>query len=134
MFCVTLVNVLITLLLPVRGHPKSRFMEPSNRVYHPDRLHRYWVLVRIFHTISYGLPSNLLLFTHSIEIVLHSNLACRLVVGIREAGKSSVHRSDAFELSDIPDDTVVFARVNRRVPSDESSWVDVEAHWGSSQP
>ena len=74
-------------------------------------------------------------FAYSIEIVLHSNLACRLVVGIREAGKSSVQRTDAFELSDMPtDDTVVFARVNRRVPSDESSWVDLEAHGGLSQP
>jgi len=95
MFCVTLANVLVTLLLPI------------------DFI---------------GIGSCL-------EIVLHSNLACRLVVGIREAGKSSVHRSDAFELSDIPnDDTVVFARVNRRIPSDESSWVDVEAHGRSSQP
>jgi hypothetical protein len=64
----------------------------------------------------------------SIEIVIHSNLACRLMVGLREAAHSSGPRSEVFELSGLPDsdDTVVFASTIRRRLSGESSWVDLE--------
>ena len=77
-------------------------------------------------------PTN---FAHSLEIVLHSNLACRLVVGLREAGRSPQLTSDAFELSELTnDDTVVFAHGRRR---SESSWMRVELEQpqaGPSQP
>ena len=73
--------------------------------------------------------------SHSIEIVLHSNLACRLVVGLREAGRSPQLTSDAFELSELTnDDTVVFAHGRRR---SENSWMHVELEQpqaGPSQP
>jgi len=95
MFCVTLVNVITTIYLPIDF-------------------------------ISIG---------SCLEIVLHSILACRLVIGLREASKSPGRISDAFELSDMPNEgTVVFARTHRRVLSNDSSWVDVEAPGGSSQP
>ncbi|KAF9650130.1 hypothetical protein BDM02DRAFT_1515285 [Thelephora ganbajun] len=88
MFCVTVVNILIILILPI------------------DFI---------------GVGS-------SIEIVLHSNLACRLVVGLREASRSPGYKLEALELSEtLGDGTVVFARTNRRGSSGESVWMDLEA-------
>jgi len=88
-FCVTLANILITVLLPI------------------DFI---------------GVGS-------SIEIVLHSNLACRLVVGLREASRSSEWRSDALELSGLPpnQNTVMFAHTNPPTNSSGTAWVDLEA-------
>jgi len=81
------------------------------------------------------LPIDFIAIGSCLEIVLHSILACRLVIGLREASKSPGRISDAFELSDMPNEgTVVFARMTRRVLSNDSSWVDVEAPGGSSQP
>jgi len=78
--------------------------------------------------ITLLLPIDFVGVGSSIEIVLHSNLACRLMVGLREAAQSPGPRSDVFELSGMPDcdDTVVFARTVRRRLSCESSWVDLE--------
>jgi hypothetical protein len=45
-----------------------------------------------------GQPLNLHV-SHSLEIVLHSNLACRLVIGIREASRAATHKLETFELS-----------------------------------
>ena len=57
------------------------------------------------------------------------------MVGLREAGHSPGRKSDAFELSEMPnDDTVVFARVNQRAVSSESTWMDVEVRAGPSKP
>jgi len=73
-FCATLANVLVTLLLPID---------------------------------FVGIGSD-------IEVVLHSILTCRLMIGIREAGQSY---GDSFELSEVPRHyTLVFARR----PSEES--------------
>ena len=88
-----------------------------------------------FTALPIKLPSNSLISSHRLEIVLHSNLACRLVVGLREASKSPGSKSGAFELSEISnDDTVVFAHPNRRVVSSESARIDPEAHAGPSNP
>jgi len=47
-------------------------------------------------------PPDSTLSLHSIEIVLHSILTCRLMIGIREASQSFGHKSETFELSDVP--------------------------------
>jgi len=63
------------------------------------------------------------------EIVLHSILACRLMIGIREASQSYGHKSETFELSEVPcGSTLVFARR----PSGESAPMDLEGRAGSS--
>jgi len=47
---------------------------------------------------------------HSFEIALHSVLACRLMIGIREATQSFGRKSDTFELSEVfRDDAIEFA-------------------------
>jgi len=49
--------------------------------------------------------------SHRFEAVIHSILACRLMIGIREASQSSEHKSETFELSVVfRDDTIEFAR------------------------
>ena len=60
---------------------------------------------------------------HSIEIVLHSILTCRLMIGIREASQSCGRKSDAFELSEVPHSTIEFARR----PSGENTCMDSDA-------
>jgi len=91
MFCATIVNVLITWLLPIAF-------------------------------IAVG---------SSLEVVIHSNLVCRLVLGLREAGHSTGDVSNAFELSELPNnDTVVFAHMDQH--QRESAWVDLEARAGPS--
>jgi len=91
-FCVTLVNILISLLLPVE---------------------------------FVGVGS-------SIEIVLHSSLACRLVVGLREASQLSGCRSESLELPELlNNNTVMFAHTD---PSSESTWIDVESRTRPSNP
>jgi len=94
-FCVTLANILITLLLPIDF-------------------------------IAVG---------SSIEIVLHSSLACRLVIGLREAGQEFGSKSEPSELSELPgDDTVEFSRINRRRFSGENALVDLGARAGLPEP
>ena len=69
-------------------------------------------------------------FSHSLEIVLHSILTCRLMIGIREAGQSYGRKSDTFELSEVPrHSTIVFAHG----PPGENPWIDPEAHAGPSK-
>lgn len=70
-------------------------------------------------------------FPYSLEVVVHSNLVCRLVLGLREAGHSAGDVSNAFELSELPNnDTVVFAHMDQH--QRESAWVDLEARAGPS--
>ena len=63
-------------------------------------------------------------------MVLHANLTCRLVIGIREASQSSSRMGEAFELSAVAsgDNTVSFARMTR-----ESGWVDIENRPGHTK-
>jgi len=94
LFCVTLVNVVITLVLPID---------------------------------FVGVGS-------CIEIVLHSNLACRLMIGLREAGQSFTHKTEALELSGLPEhNTAEFAHTGEQILSGESSWVDLEGCAGPSK-
>jgi len=94
LFCVTLVNVLITLLLPIDF-------------------------------IAVG---------SCVEIVLHSNLACRLMIGLREAGQSFTHKTEALELSGLPEhNTAEFAHTSGQILSGESSWVNLEGCVGPSK-
>lgn len=134
LFIVTLVNVLITLLLPVRDRPVL-----------PRKTH-------LISSVSLRLTSLLLdpgsdphifpcelssyspLFFRSIEIVLHSNLACRLMIGLREAGQSFTHKTEALELSGLPEhNTAEFAHTGGRTLSGESSWVGLEGCAGPSK-
>lgn len=124
MFLVTVANILVTTLLPVSRHPK----------FHPHKRYLSMHIVQIdFIGIGsrFGKPAILLiiprlsctLLLYSIEIVLHSNLACRLVIGIREASRSTVGKSDVFELSGTSgDNTVMFAHSNRDI-----GWADPES-------
>lgn len=76
----------------------------------------------------WGGPSTLTLIFRSIEIVLHSHLACRLIVGIREASQSTGYQLGTFELSGIPsDNSVVFAQADQRGLPNESTFADLEA-------
>ena len=109
MFCATLTNVLVTLLLPVRDPPNLALRDISNHAVHTDRLRLYRIRVCIpphrFPRIPRLIPPFLL---HSIEIVFHSILACRLMIGIREASQSS---GETFELSEVHRyGTIEFAR------------------------
>ena len=55
-------------------------------------------------------PDSPVRFSRSIEIVLHSILACRLMIGIREASQSFGRKLESFELSEVPrGDTLGFA-------------------------
>ena len=130
MFLVTVANILLTLLLPVCGLPNSRHhrMHLTHR-YHPDRFHRHRILVRVPSPVSYGVAPQLSrLFFYSIEIVFHSNLTCRLVIGIREASRSIVGEPDSFGLCAVSgDSSAVFAQTDPRELASESTWVDLEA-------
>ena len=67
-------------------------------------------------------------FSHSVEVVLHSILTCRLMVGIREASQSYGRKSDAFELSEVVHySTIVFAYRS----SGEDPEMDPEARVGT---
>jgi len=71
-----------------------------------------------------------LFLLHSIEIVLHSTLACRLMIGIREASQSYRPKSETFQLSEVPcDGIVVFAHK----PPGENARADLEACAGPSK-
>jgi len=111
-FCATLTNVLITLLLQVRD-PQSSYLtrDPSDH----GMCQIYFSGIGSEFVYPHCLPRNLrltlLFLSHSIEIVLHSILTCRLMIGIREASQLSGRKSETFELSEVPDDgTLVFAR------------------------
>jgi hypothetical protein len=94
-------------------------------MHRPDRFRRHRILVRTTFTIPYETGAQFLFFSHSIEIVLHSILACRLVIGIREATRSVARKSQTFELTGTPgDDSVVFARTGGH---SVSNGVDLEA-------
>jgi len=72
--------------------------------------------------------SDSLFSSHSFEVVLHSILACRLMIGIREASQSFRRKSETFELSVVlRDDTLEFARVSSE---GESAWMDPEVYAG----
>jgi len=83
-FCATLTNILITLLLPM-------------------------------HFVVVG---------SSFEVVLHSTLVCRLMIGLREASQSFGNKSEPFELSKVTrTDALEFARR----PSGDNTYIDPEA-------
>ena len=68
-------------------------------------------------------------FSHRIEIALHSILACRLMIGIREASHHE-RKLEAFELSAVPrDSTLEFARRT----SGENTWIDPQIYVGPSK-
>jgi len=84
--------------------------------------------------ITWLLPVDFIGVGSSIEIVLHSNLACRLVVGLREAGRlSGLCKSQALELTELTNNTTaVFAHTNPSIVSSNDAWRDPEVREGPS--
>ena len=128
-FCATLANLLVTLLLPVRGCSKSRPMRPVDHGY-ASRL-TLLVSEQCLHAPYHFRRNDHLtppFFSRSLEIVLHSILACRLMIGIREA--SHGHKPETFELSAVPRSRTVEFVLS---PSGENLRTDPEIYVGPSK-
>ena len=56
------------------------------------------------------------------------------MIGLREAGQSFTHKTEALELSELPEHNAAeFAHTNEQILSGESSWVDLEGFVGPSK-
>ena len=99
--CVTLVNILITLLLLVRDHSESRFTRPFVRVHPLDRLPQ--VQVRASRTVSCetSTPS---VSTSSTQHQDRTPLKSRL----QAHGRLSEHKPETFEHSGLPKSAIKF--------------------------
>jgi len=105
--------------MPVRDHSKSHLM--TNLTVWRVQMDFVTVGSTFAYSISFlsKYKSDSSFSSHSIEIVLHSVLACRLMIGIREATQSCGRKSETFELSEVPNDNPLeFAR---RFSEDESA-------------
>ena len=83
----------------------------------------------MLHIISLETPSDPSFSSHSVEIALHSILACRLMIGMREAVQS-LGQWETFELSGVPRNNA-FESARRSLV--ESASVDPESYAGPSK-
>ena len=96
LFCVTLFNIVITVVLPVRGVLQVPSYEAHLTISFVQ-LEFVSVGSRFGYSISFSTTP--LLTPHSVEIVLHSVLTCRLIIGMREASESPGTKPETYELA-----------------------------------
>ena len=106
-FCVMLTDILLIMSLPVRDHSSSHL----TRHISPCRASSSSSLLSDPSSDTHTPPQNPnlthLLLSHSVQVVLHSILACRLMIGIREARESSERKRGTIELPRIAGGNIV---------------------------
>ncbi|KAF9785187.1 hypothetical protein BJ322DRAFT_815113 [Thelephora terrestris] len=93
--------VLVLMVISAMRTYRKNTSDFLNVIYlHGMRFYLYMFLVTVANIlITVLMPIEFVGVGSSLEIVLHSNLACRLVIGIREASRVATHKLETFELS-----------------------------------